>query len=368
MKQKRVLLMVRGLTLGGSERQAAVVAAGLDRSRFECHVACVHPEGIRADELRRSHIPIHVFPLRSLRRPSALFEGLRLTRFIRKNRIDLVHTFDPPMNIFGVPFARLAGTCQVLSSMRSHRGLVTPNMRRLLRLSDRLAHGIVVNCDSVRRQLIAEDGVPNNHIQLCHNGIDTEAFHPQGRGPIPEFGNARLVIGSVCALRPEKGLTTLIDAFARVCIDRPDIRLGIVGSGPALPELQDHAANAGCRDQVVFVPESSDVARFLRAMDVFVLPSRSEALSNSLMEAMACGCAAVASRVGGNVELIQHDRTGLLFESGNALDLGLQLELMIRETELRRRLAESAAARIREEFSLPTSIDRMSSIYSAVLE
>ena len=360
--------MVRGLTLGGSERQAAVVAAGLDRNLFECHVGCIHPEGIRANELRASGISIHPFPLRSLRKPSALVEGLRLTRFIRKNRIDLVHTFDPPMNIFGVPFARLAGTCQVLSSMRSHRELLTPGMRRLLRLSDKLAHSVVVNCDSVRRQLIAEDGVPSDHIQLCYNGIDTDAFHPRERGPIPEFGKPSLVIGTVCALRPEKGLITLIDAFAGICADKPDVRLGIVGSGPVLQELQDRATNAGCRGQVIFIPETSDVPRYLRAMDIFVLPSRSEALSNSLMEAMACGCAPVASRVGGNVELVQQDHTGLLFESGDHVDLGVQLELLTRDAALRRRLADSAASLIRTKFSLAASINRMSSIYSTALE
>ena len=360
--------MVRGLTLGGSERQAAVVAAGLDRSRFECHVGCVHPEGIRANELRASGIPIHAFPLRSLRKPGTLLEGLRFTRFIRKNRIDLVHTFDPPMNVFGVPFARLAGTCRVLSSMRSHRELVTPGMRRLLRFSDRLAHSVVVNCDSVRRQLIAEDGVPSDHIQLCYNGIDTDAFHPRERGPIPEFGKSSLVIGTVCALRPEKGLITLVDAFAQVCADRTDLLLGIVGSGPVLRELQDRATNAGCIERVIFVPESSDVPRFLRAMDILVLHSRSEALSNSLMEAMACGCAPIASRVGGTVELVQHNHTGLLFEPGDPRDLGVQLELLTRDAALRRRLADAAASRIRTEFSLAASVDRMSSIYSAALE
>jgi len=99
-----------------------------------------------------------------------------------------------------------------------------------------------------------------------------------------------------------------------------------------------------------------------------VLPSRSEAFSNSLMEAMACGCAVAASRVGGNPELVEHGKTGLLFEPGDAAGLAALLGTLLDRRESRLRMGEAAARRIRERFSLAASARRMEEIYGSLLE
>lgn len=118
----------------------------------------------------------------------------------------------------------------------------------------------------------------------------------------------------------------------------------------------------------MFEPATRDVVPWLHAIDIFVLPSLSEALSNSLMEAMACGCCAVASRVGGNPELIQDGETGLLFEKGNACDLADRLLLLIHHPELRERLAECGSCRTAARFSMAASVGRMQEIYDGFLE
>ena len=127
--------------------------------------------------------------------------------------------------------------------------------------------------------------------------------------------DAALVVGVVCVLRPEKGLETLLDAFAEVHAIEPGLKLAIVGSGPCLPDLQERARALGIIERCVFEPATPRVADWLRGIDIFVLPSLSEALSNSLMEAMACGCTVAASRVGGNPELVAHGETGMPFRA-----------------------------------------------------
>ena len=166
MTPRRILLMAYELGIGGSERQLTEVAKSLDRTRFEPHVGTLHPNGIRADELRASGVPIVSFDVRSFARPHAITQGLRLTRYLRRHKFDLVHTFDVPMNVFGVPFAKLAGTPVVLSSQRAHRDLTSSLYRRVLRFTDRLADGIVVNCDAMRRHLVDDEGVSPNRIHL----------------------------------------------------------------------------------------------------------------------------------------------------------------------------------------------------------
>lgn len=195
--------MVRELGLGGSERQTAELAIALDKREFAPHVGCFHANGFRAEELRRAGIPILALPVRSLLAFNAIQGAWEMGRYLRRHNIQLVHTFDLPLTCFGVPVARAFGVPTVLSSQRADRGL-QPQYRQLARFSDRLVNGIVANCDAMRVHLMEDEGVPERLIRVCHNWIDLERFQPMPKlrpGPLSE---ASIVIGAVCALRPEK--------------------------------------------------------------------------------------------------------------------------------------------------------------------
>jgi glycosyltransferase involved in cell wall biosynthesis len=356
-----VLLMARTLGLGGSERQLAETAKTLDRDRFAPHVGCFHADGFRAGELRAAGIPVVEFPITSFIRPSMLPQLLAFGRYIERHDIQLVHTFDVPLNLFGVPAGRLFRVPRVISSQRAHRELTPGLHHRLLRITDRLVDCIVVNSESVRRDLIEDDHVPPSRIRLCYNGIDIDRFRPEPRKP-----GGTLVVGVVCALRPEKNLETLIQAFSK--LDQSlSAQLLIVGSGPEEAKLHAVAAGLALNGQAGFEPATNDVASWLRKIDVFVLPSLSEAFSNSLMEAMACGCCVIASRVGGNPELVSDGETGLLFNPGDPEDLARCLNRALRDVGLRAQLGAAGRCRIETEFTLAQAAGRMGEIYSAVL-
>jgi glycosyltransferase involved in cell wall biosynthesis len=358
--------MVRQLGSGGTERQMTELAKTLDRERFAVHVACFVPGGFRRDELRARGIPVLEIPLRSFIKPHTISALGQFRRYVRENGIRLVHTFDYPASIFGVTAARLGRVPHVLSSQRGYRRLYQPKYRHLLRISDWLADGVVVNCEAMRRHLLEDCSVPPCRIHLCHNGLDLGVFRYAPRERPPCLEGARTVIGTVSVLRPEKGLPVLLEAFAQVRIERPGVRLLVVGSGPVAADLEALAGSLGIREACHFEPATSDVASWLRAIDVFVLPSLSEALSNSLMEAMACGCCVVASNVGGNPELVTGE-TGVLFEKGNTAELASRLIELVDRPDLRARLGECAAARIRSEFTIEASARRMGEIYEDFL-
>lgn len=363
-----VLLAARELHLGGSERQLTEIAKALDRSKFEPHVGCFRPEGIRGRELEAAGVPIAHFPVYSFASPGALTGARQLVRYIRRHNIRLIHTFDYPFALFAVPLGRFFTSALVVSSQRSHRELIPPVYRRLVRLTDHLVDAIVVNCEFIRRHLEQEEHVPARRIQVCHNGIDLDVFRASDTPRPSALPGATLVIGVVCALRPEKGLSTLLNAFARVRRGAARMKLAIVGSGPVLEPLQSEARALGIFDDCVFESATGQVAGWLRAMDIFVLPSLSEALSNSLMEAMACGCCSVASNAGGNPELIRDGETGLLFEPGDAAGLTAVLDTLIENEPLRRRLGEAAAQSIHRRFSILASAERMGQIYAQLIE
>jgi glycosyltransferase involved in cell wall biosynthesis len=176
-----------------------------------------------------------------------------------------------------------------------------------------------------------------------------------------------MVIGVVSALRPEKGLLTLVEAFARIRRLRRNLKLAIVGSGPMLEALRSRAQELSITADCLFQPATIEVAAWLRAIDIFVLPSHSEGLSNSLMEAMACGCCCVASEVGGNPELIGANARGLLFRAEDTGDLAGALQRLVSNADLRRTLAQQASQFLHARFSLASSAECMGEIYHRLL-
>ena len=367
--------MARELGLGGTERQLAELAMALDRGRFEPHVGCFTGGGFRARELRDAGVPILDLGVRSLVSVSALQGARRMGAYLARHGISLVHAFDVPLDLFAVPVAKVRRVPVVLSSQRAHRSL-TPGatQRHLLRLTDRMVDGIVVNSRAVARELADEDGVPQSLMRLAYNGLDTGTFRRDGvRAALPwndprAWQNRGAVIGVVCALRPEKGLHLLLEAFARVRATHRGVRLLVVGSGPMQHELQACASRLELGPDCHFQPAEQNVAPWLRVMDIFVLPSLSESLSNSLMEAMACGCCPIASDTGGNPELVRDGETGLLFPSGDSSALAARLDLVLNDALLRRRLAEDAERTIAEGFTREAAARTMGAIYREFLE
>jgi L-malate glycosyltransferase len=354
-----VLLLARELGFAGSVRQIAEIAQTLDRSRFEPHVGCLRPQGVRSAEILASGVPIAAFPVHSLLSFQALQQAAGLAGYVRRHGIRLVHAFDYPTAVLAVPAARLATRAAVLASGRSHCSLIPARLRRVVQIADRMANAVLVNCQYMGRHMELEEGVPQARIRLCYNGVDLEKFQPLGTP------RDSLTIGAVGELTPEKRWDTLIEAFARV--RRPGLRLLLVGDGPLLGQLHAQAEQLDAARDLTFVPANENVAAWLRAIDIFVLPSQSEALSNPLLEAMACGCCPVASRVGGNPELVRHGENGMLFEAGHAGELSRVLETLLELRVLREQLAARARSTA-QRFSTVQSVRRLEEIYAELIE
>jgi glycosyltransferase involved in cell wall biosynthesis len=358
------MLLCHTLGIGGSERQLTETAKALDPERFDVHVGAFHTEGLRAAELQRAAIPVVEIPVRSFGNSSTIKGAIALRRYVKRYGIRLAHAFDVPLSIFLSFTFPFRPRPVILTSQRAHRHLAPGLHRRLARAADHLTDGIVVNCEFVRRHLIEDERVPAGLIDLCYNGIDTERFSPSAPAEIPEpLRGGRPIVGAVCALRAEKDLPTLLRAFGILSRERPQGRLLILGSGPEEPALRRLANELGITSAAFFSPSTPDVVPWLRMLDVFVLPSVSEALSNALIEAMACGVCAVASRVGGNPELIGADERGWLFDAGNAHQLGALLVRLANDCALRHGKAATARSWIAANMAIGAATKKMAQIY-----
>jgi len=157
----------------------------------------------------------------------------------------------------------------------------------------------------------------------------------------------------------------LIEAFSR--LREATHSLVIVGDGPCKEALVEQARQLGVLDRTTFTATTVDVASWYRRIDVFVLPSINESFSNSLMEAMACGCAVLASNVGGNPELVVHGDNGLIFEPGDAAGLAVELEAVLGNAALRHRLAAAATRTIEDGYTRERSAQRFGELYGRML-
>jgi sugar transferase (PEP-CTERM/EpsH1 system associated) len=215
-------------------------------------------------------------------------------------------------------------------------------------------------------------GVAPRRVSQIYNGVDSARFQPrQGERPdIAPAGfldGARLVIGSVGRMVAVKDYPTLVRAFIRLHGQAPDpagLRLLLVGDGPERAHCQRLLEDAGLAHLAWLAGNRDDVPALMQAMDLFVLPSLGEGISNTLLEAMASGLPVLASRVGGNPELVQAGVTGSLFEAGDADALARLLLAYAHDGARRQREGEAARARVEREFALT----RMAAAYEAVYE
>jgi L-malate glycosyltransferase len=366
VKKWPVLLMVRSLEHGGCERDLTKIALHLDRDRFEPHVG-IFRGGFRRQELEAARVPILDLPVTSFVNRSG-WQGFRkMSAYVRENNIQLVHAFDVPMDIFAAPVARWSGVPAIVTAQLSHRNLVSRGSRAALRLSDRLSKRVVVNSRAVGESLRQEFGLAAEKIYLCYNGVDLTQFHPDPRVRPAPLADASLVVGSVCVMRPEKRMDWLLKAFAQINPLERHAKLLLVGSGPEAPRLRELAENLGLRDVCHFEESQADVAPWMRATDIYVNSSVSESFPNGLLEAMACGCCAIGSNVGGIPELVTHGEDGLIFDSGRIEDLTAMLRLAARDQALREKLQANAVETARQRFSIAIATRRVESLYEDLL-
>jgi sugar transferase (PEP-CTERM/EpsH1 system associated) len=215
-------------------------------------------------------------------------------------------------------------------------------------------------------------GVSPARIAQIYNGVDSDKFHPRA-GPRPQVGpagfldGAGCVIGSVGRMAAVKDYPTLVRAFIQACrqgADAAGLRLILVGDGPKRGECQALLDQAGLASRAWLAGNRDDGAELMRAMDVFVLSSLGEGISNTILEAMSTGLPVLATAVGGNPELVDAGRTGVLFEPGDQATLAGTLLDYAADPQRRAWEGAAARARIERDFSLA----RMAAAYQAVYE
>jgi L-malate glycosyltransferase len=358
-----ILLMGDTLALGGTEGQFVELARRLDRSRWSVHVSCIRAEGPLRAKLEAAGVSAWSCgpaSLKSLDFPAGVW---RLARFLRDARVSLVHSFDFYSNIVGGLAARLAGVSAVIASQRDLGDLRPRSQRPVHRLMLRLADRVLVNSEAVADRLRTSRALAGRLV-VIPNGVDLERFLPATR-PTPRARS--ITIGTLSNLRPEKGLADFVAAAALVRQTCRDVRFVIWGEGALRPELERSIRQLGL-DGVVELPGSTAHPELaLQSLDVFVLPSRSEACSNGLIEAIATGLPVVATNVGGNAAMVDDERTGLLVPAADPGALAKAIIRLVQEPARARQLATRGRDRLRSTRGIERTVARIEALYAETL-
>jgi len=237
-----------------------------------------------------------------------------------------------------------------------------------------VSHYIALSRD-LERYLVETVGVEPSHVTNIVNGVDIEAFAPRiaaARAPECPFSDPALwLCGTVGRLQPVKNQALLAHAFVRALADTPSLRarmrLVIVGDGPAHGEIRSILERAGVADLAWLTGARTDVADLLRMLDVFVLPSLAEGISNTILEAMATGLPVIATDVGGNGELIDAERTGVLVRSGDVAALARALTHYANAPEAARLAGLEGRARTEQLFGLDAMVAQYEALYERLL-
>lgn len=357
--------VLHSLATGGLENGVVNLVLGTSTEINHAVVCLTSSAGAFARRLPRE-VPRYALGKRPGQDPQAF---VRLVRLFRQLRPQVVHSrnwaaFD------AVLAARLARVPVVVHGEHG-RDISDPEGRHsrrntLRRLLSPLVTRFVTVSDDLRRWLVSTVGIPAYKVTTIRNGVDLAKFAPADRAQVRRTlalpVEARIV-GTVGRLDPVKDHVGLVEAFRRIAGDFPDAALLIVGDGPCRAALLATVEHLGLEGHVRLLGEREDVPRVLGALDVFALPSIAEGISNTILEAMASGLPVIATRVGGNPELVEDEVTGVLVPPRDPPALASAITRYFDDPGLATTHGKAGRQRAEEHFSLPTMCRAYAGLY-----
>lgn len=360
----RIAITQKKRRWGGQAQHALDLARGL-RERGHDVFPVAQPGSEFSRRARDEGFP--VFEVLMISALSAQLQTIwQLARFLRRERIDVLHCHDPRDHQMGCVAAPLGGARALVRTKHNHH----PPRNILSRWYHGPLTSHLIAVSHFVERIMVEGGIAPDHITTVHHFIDEQEFRP--KPPDPALKSAlgldgeEPIVGTVGRLHTRKGIEELVRAIPGISAQRPDVRFLLVGGHQE--KWQELAAELGVAERIVFTGAVSNVADHLRLMDVTAFPSRDEAFGLVVLEAMTAQRAIIGTRVGGIPEMIEHEKNGLLIDAYQPDQLGSAILRLLEDPTLRTTLALEARKTASERFTRSRSLEKTESIYQAALK
>ena len=357
-KKIRVCHVSMCLLTGGLERLLVEFGRNRDGERFETSFVALDGIGVPAEELLvQGH---HVECVTDVA-TGKLGRLRRLVHIFRDGQFDVVHTHNTLAHFYGAFAARLAGVPVVVNTQHGRGCGQSWKAKLQFRMANRLTDRVVGVSEDAAELCRQDDARSADRTVALLNGVDLDRF--EYRGP----ANQRTAI-SVARLSPEKDFATLLRATWILIKDNPDFRLKIVGDGGERQKLEQLSEELNLTNHVEFLGERSDVSQLLPQAGFFVSSSRTEGISLTLLEAMAVGLPVVATRVGGNPEIVVEGKTGRLVQPQSPEALALAMRDLLKDQEGWPVFGELARQRVEQHFNVRNMVRQYEDLYRELLD
>ncbi len=368
----RVFFLLDSFMVGGTETQAVELARRLDPKRYQVTIGCLRREGPLLDWLKGTPVEIMEVDLGGgIDSPSGLLRIVKLARFLRKRRIEILHAHDLWSNIVGMAAAILARTPVTITSQRdlSHHAWYGSYRRKVLRFLQSHSSVVLTNAKAIRDGLIEQDRFPPDKVCLVYNGVDLERFHAAADRerifPGSEGNKMIVLVGNM--ITDVKGHGILISAAQDVVRANPKTQFVLLGEGSKRADFEQQVKDLGLQANFLFLGRRSDVPAILACCDIAVLPSLAEGLPNAVLEYLAAGLPVVATAVGGNLEIIREGTTGLLVPPQDSRALAAALIRLLSDNDLAVRIAGAGRDYVKQNFSFERLVEDMERLYAKLL-
>ncbi len=365
----KVCYIIGQLGKGGAERQLYELVKGINREMFEPVVISLSQGGHWGREIQKLNIQVIELQRRKNREFTRLFKLIKILKVIKP---DIVHTYMFSANSYGRVAAFIVRVPFIIASERTPGEIGKDKNKYRIYIDKLLAsftHGIICNSHKASDSLVKRYSFNAKKVFTVHNGFNVANFLKNN-----SFNSqkklAKKVVGTVGRLYPQKNHRLFLD-MAKIVLERSEdesIKFVIVGKGELRDELERYSQSLGIENNVMFMGERNDIPDLLQNMDIFVMTSLYEGMSNAIMEAMAAGLPVVATDAGGNSELVIDGETGFLCPSNDAKVLAGRVARLINDGKEAKRMGENGRKRILNEFGIEKMIKETENIYKELLE
>lgn len=347
----------------------------VEDATFEIHLACLNDEGVLRQEVESlgfNEIP--EYKLTSFFNLNFLHQARNLAKYLRQNKIEIIHTHDFYTNIFGMFGASLARIPVKIASKRETGGMRSSKQKLIEKQAFRVANGIVVNAQAVKKYLITE-GVSAQKLETIYNGLDLKRLTPKETNRkkileklgLPNDENIRFIT-LVANLRHEvKNQTMFLRSAQKVIQKFPDAHFALAGEGELRASLEKLAESLQTTENIHFIGRCTIVPELLSSSFACALTSFNEGFSNSILEYMAAEKPVVATNVGGASEAIIEGETGFLVESDNDEMLAEKLVWLLENQTKAQEFGKKGRKIVEESFSCEAQLANTIKLYQRLL-
>ena len=364
--------LIQGLGVGGMETMLVNMIAHLDSSRFKTSICCFDRLGPLADEVNAAAVEV------TLVQRDRGFDWRypkKLSEYLKHRNIDVLHLHNPTAFFYGTLAGKLARVSCIVYTEHGRDFSMGWKVKLVHRWIAKLVDRIVVVAEHGRRVLCEEEGIDEGKVELIYNGIDGHRFDRVNySGKAKEVRQhlglacSTKVVGVVGRLAHIKNHAVLLRAMTKVVQEIDDVALLLVGDGPLRSDIEAMISEHNLGRYVKILGTRSDIPELLSIFDLFVLPSFSEGLSLTLIEACAAGVPIVATRVGGNEEVVVDQQNGLTVPSDDADAMAKAIIHVLSNMERAHQMGTIGRKRFQDTFTLETMVQRYQNLYKSCMQ